>query len=283
MNSFTYGPLQLARLLALASAHGHWWTAAFAPQRGFTLNGQLITDEEAFALPGDNAPWDYPGVETRDIPANDPARAEGWTPAQITAEADRLGSDMGGVMPPTPDAKGACSHTTATGRLSWSVAVDGTTRIVATRAHPKVQRLHAAWVAQLAAEGVDSYTASAECQEMERAWRAAREESLPPAKVLASILYPEGHMTFVAPAGIAAVSAGAAAAFVDAVRHTHDGAEKALPAWLCAFAEWYRTPHEGTPPPLPEAYTRALGTDPRAPITAPAPKVLVRREPVRQL
>lgn len=319
MSEFKYGTLQLARLLALAEAHGHWWTAAFLPGVAYKIGGHIISEEVAFTVSHPVHPGDNPDMERVELPGPSPTRPEGWTPKQITEEADMRGSDWVGVCAPEPNEQGQCSHTTGTGRLSWHVSPDGTSTIVATRAHPKVQALRATWLA-----AVDEHEVAWERLSAARTalwgdpywtgpgdppWNAelaklaatqlaaelvkndagahlntAQEENLPPVEVLRATVNPNGRVTFLAPKGVAAVSQGAASAFVNALGVINPAAVDTLPTWLQALAAWEYN-EDGTRPPPPEAYTRALSTDPSAPITPPPPppKALAVKAPVRQL
>ncbi len=299
---FKYSTIQLGRLLALAGAHGHWWAPA--------LLGPGDRSEEGRG--------EGPRPQSIDRPG-------GWTPEEVDAVARAIGGpdDWGGVGAPTPDALGRCGHTTATGRLQWQVAPDGSARILAWRAHPHVQKAleasreaasreeearaavqaarealaGASWwntpnmgcvvgeavhpdllgpLAAYAAAQREAYRADAHLG-------AVRGQNLPPVLVLLGIIGPEGALRdFQVPEGIGAVSAGAASAFVDAVRVVSEGAERELPTWLRAFAEWYAAPvGEGeVKPPKPEIYLRALGCDPRTPVTPPPPKVALDKRPV---
>jgi len=296
---FKYTQIQLSRLLALAGAHGHWWATAL-------LN------------PGDRAEGWGEGPQPQPLD-----RAEGWTPEQINTLARDIGGpdDWGGVEAPTPDSMGRCGHTTATGRLQWWVAPDGATRLVAWRAHPRVQQAleasreaasreeEARAAVQAARErlagpewwstpGMGGVVGDAVHPDLlgplaaydaaqREAYRAAthlevvKEQAPPPIAVLLAVIGPDGWIRdFQTPEGVASVSAGAASAFVDAVRVLQgvygqgvDGA-LALPSWLRAFAEWYQTPvGDGeVKPPKPEVYLRALSTDPRSPAPPPPPK-----------
>lgn len=298
---FKYTQIQLSRLLALAGAHGHWWATAL-------LN------------PGDRAEGWGEGPQPQPLD-----RAEGWTPEQINTLARDIGGpdDWGGVEAPTPDSMGRCGHTTATGRLQWWVAPDGATRLVAWRAHPRVQEARealreaasreeearaAVQAAREALAGASWWNApnmgcvvgeevhpdligplatyDAAQREAYRAdahLGAVRGQNLPPVLVLLGIIGPEGALRdFQVPEGIGAVSAGAASAFVDAVRVVSEGAERELPTWLRAFAEWYAAPvGEGeVKPPKPEVYLRAVSCDPLTPVTPPPPKTGLDKRPV---
>jgi hypothetical protein len=298
---FKYTQLQLSRLLALAGAHGHWWAPA--------LLGPGDRAEEGRSEEGPRPQYiDRPGGWTPG--AVDALRGAIGGP-----------DDMGGVPAPTPDSLGRCGHTTATGRLQWWVAPDGATRIAAWRAHPSVQEAleasreaadreeaarAAVQTAREALAGASWWNTPMGCVVGEavhpdllgplaaydaaqrEAYRAdahlgaVRGQDLPPVMVLLAVIGPDGALRdFQVPEGIAAVSAGAASAFVDAVRVVSE-AERELPTWLRAFAEWYAAPvGEGeVKPPKPEIYLRALGCDPRTPVTPPPPKVALDKRPV---
>jgi hypothetical protein len=299
---FKYTQLQLSRLLALAGAHGHWWAPALLGPgdraEGWSEEGprpQYIdrpggwTPEEVDALRGAiGGPDDMGGVPapTPDslgrcghttatgrlqwwVAPDGATRIAAWRAhpsVQQALEASREASDR------EEKARAAVqvAREALAGPAWWNTPGMGCG--VGQEAHPDLLAPLAAYDAAQR----EAYRAAAHLE-------AVRGQDLPPVMVLLGVISPDGALRdFQVPEGVGAVSAGAASAFVDAIRVVSEGAELGLPPWLRAFAGWYSTPvGEGeVKPPKPGVYLQALACDPRTPVTPPPPKVALDKRPV---
>jgi hypothetical protein len=104
--------IQLARALALAAAHGHGWSHVVYDD--LQDNPELDTADMLKLS-------DLVGITTADC-------------EKLIAEArTRQSPDWPGIEAPYFDCDGDIWHETQTGRLSWTVAQDGTTRVAVFR------------------------------------------------------------------------------------------------------------------------------------------------------
>lgn len=298
---FKYTKIQLTRLIALAGAHGHWWAPALLNPGGRS---------EGWAEGEGPQPLDRPEGWTPD--EVDELRAAmggpddmGGVPAPTPDSLGRCGHTtatgrLQWWVAPDGATRIAAWRAHPSVQVALEASREAASREEAARAAVQAAREALAGPAWWSTPGMGCVVGEAVHPDLigplaaydaaqREAYRAdahlgaVRGEVLPPVMVLLAVIGPDGALRdFQVPEGVGAVSAGAASAFVDAVRVVSEGAELGLPPWLRAFAEWYSAPvGEGeVKPPKPEIYLRALGCDPRTPVTPPPPKVALDKRPV---